>query len=161
MNPQIRGSCIFKITREIFTFKNKICHLLFRRRRRRPPALRTLIVRENKKVPSPCSRRLFRLHECSWIFAIEACTCFLHVVSEHISIHAKIGTSKNVFLGYVLHLVSSCVPAIPPLQSFIRGNACAADFYVCKSVGKCFCFFLVLLLLLLLTLPVHLRIVIV
>jgi hypothetical protein len=63
------------------------------------------------------------------------------VVSEHISIHAKIGTSKNVFLGYVLHLVSSCVPAIPPLQSFIRGNACAADFYVFKSVVKCFCFF--------------------
>ncbi len=62
------------------------------------------------------------------------------MASEHISIYAKIGTSKNVFLGYVLLVVSSCVPALPPLQSLIRGNACAADFYVCKSVGKCFCF---------------------
>jgi hypothetical protein len=65
---------------------------------------------------------------------------FLHVVSEYISIHAKIDSSKNVFLGYVLHVVSSCVPAIPSLHSLIRGNACAADFYVCESVGKFFCF---------------------
>ncbi len=62
------------------------------------------------------------------------------MVSEHISIH-EIGTSKNVFLGYVLLVVSSCVPGIPPLQSLIRGNACAVDFYVCISVGKCFRFF--------------------